>query len=127
MNATVNIKQTVQNRLVRKYRQRAFRQAVTRAYASFARQYPEWSASLLDEHFLTHNAAPLLLRVGQGLASSTAFALAHIWSQQLRWYDEETRQKLVAELTSIAADFLRLLEAELPVQESVGQPMPQLA
>jgi hypothetical protein len=127
MIATLNIKQIVHNWLERKYQRRAFRQAVSRAYATFAQKYPEWSASHFDEHFLTHDAAHLLLRVGQGIASCTAFALAHVWSQQMMWYNEEKRQRLVAELAPIAADFLRLLEAELPVQEPVGQPILQPA
>jgi predicted Rossmann fold nucleotide-binding protein DprA/Smf involved in DNA uptake len=113
--------------LERKYQHRTFRQAVIRAYANFAQKYPEWSASHFDEHFLTHDAAPLLLRVGYGVASTQGFALAVVWSRQMTWPREEIRQKLVAELTPIAADFLCLLETELPVQETVGQPIPQPA
>ncbi|NIM06162.1 MAG: hypothetical protein GTN65_11250, partial [Armatimonadetes bacterium] len=35
------------------------------------------------------------------------------------WYQEETMQALVAELTPVAAEFLQLAEAELRIQASL--------
>jgi hypothetical protein len=127
MIAILNIKQSVQNWLERKYQHRAFRQAVTRACATIAQQHPEWAAAYFDEHFLTHDAAPLLVRIGQGVASPKPLALAIVWSRQMTWFNEETRQELIAELTPIAAEFLRLLEVELHVRETVGELIPQVA
>lgn len=127
MIAGLNIKQVVQNWLGWKNQRQAYRQAVTRAYTTFARQYPEWAASHFDEPFLRHDAAPLLLRVGYGVASTQGFALAVVWSRQMTWPREVIRQEFIAELTPIAADFLRMLEAELHLQETVGQTIPQLA
>ena len=131
MNVSINIRQAVENWFVQKYQRRAFRQAVTRACTAFAQQYPEWAASHFDEYFLTHNAAPLLARMGQGVAAPKPFTLAIVWGRQMAWFKEETRQKLITELTPIAAEFLRLLETELHLQKTVSsQPVssqPQIA
>jgi hypothetical protein len=127
MNPIMKIENIVTSWLARKYQQRAFRQAVSRAYTIFAQRYPEWAASHFDEYFLTHDAAFLLDRIGQGVASPGPFALAYVWSHQMTWFKEETRQRLIAELTPVASDFLRLLEAELRIREPVSQPAAQLA
>lgn len=127
MIATLNIKQAVQHWLESKSQHRAFRQAVSRAYATFARQYPEWAASYFDEYFLTHDATLLLARTGQGVASPTPHALAICWSRQITWFREETRQQLIAELTPVASDFLGWLAAELPVREITDELLPQPA
>ncbi len=83
MLVTLNLKQIVQRRLVQ--------QAIPRAYAKFAQGYPEWAATHFDPYFLTHRQALLLTRAGQGLTTSTAFALAHAWSRQTTWYNEAKR------------------------------------
>jgi hypothetical protein len=122
MNPIMKIENIITNWLERKYQKRAFQQAVSRAHSIFAQRYPEWVASHFDEYFLAHDAAFLLLRIGQGVASPKPFNLAYVWSYQMPWLEEETRQKMVAELTPIASDFLRLLEAELCIREPVNQP-----
>lgn len=120
-----NIRQAVQNSLARRKQQQTFHQAVIRAYATLAQKYPQWAASYFDQHFLTHTAAPLLAQVGQGAASVQGRALADVWSKQMSWYSEGTRQKLIAELTPVATIFLVLLEAELRIHESIGEWNPQ--
>lgn len=122
-----NIRQAVQNSFTGRKQRQAFNQAVSRAYATFAQKYPQWEASYFDHHFLTHTMAPLLAQVKQGAASVQGYALAEVWSQQMSWYNEKTRQKLIAELTPVATVFLVLLEAELRIQESIGEWDPQAA
>lgn len=127
MNPIMKIENIVTSWLERKYQQRTYRQAVSRAYSIFAQRYPEWAASHFDEYFLTHDAAFLLARIGQGVTSPRPFTLAYVWSYQMTWFKEETRQRLIAELTPVAADFLRLLEAELCIREPVTQLAAQAA
>lgn len=127
MNPIMKLENIVTSWLERKSQQRAFRQAVSQAYTIFAQRYPEWTASYFDEYFLTHDAAFLLARIGQGVASPRPFALAYVWSYQMTWFTEETRQRLIAELTPVASDFLCLLEAELCVRRPVTQLAAQAA
>ncbi len=52
---------------------RAFQTALARAYADFARQHPEWTASLFDETFLKSQAVvPLLADLLTGLEAELA-------------------------------------------------------
>ncbi len=121
MIATLKIKQVVQNRLRQYAQHKTFQRALTRAFAAFAQQYPEWAASHFDHHFLTQGAASPLI----GSLKSTTWPppadLANAWADQMTWFTREKRQKLVAELTPVASDFLRLLEAELCRAETVGK------
>src|SRR4030067_78792 len=50
----------VRARLGRDPERLAFKIALARAYTPFARHHPQWTASLFDQHFLTHTAAPIL-------------------------------------------------------------------
>ena len=122
-----NISQAMQNVLVRNKQRQTFEQAVNRTYETFAQKYPEWAISLFDRHFLAHSAAPILARVGQGTESVQGYALAVVWSRQISWAKEETRQELIGELIPVAADFLLLLEAELRNQKTVGEWLLQAA
>jgi hypothetical protein len=59
-------------------RRLVFRAALKRAYTSFAGYYPQWAASLFDEHFLNHGATSLLagyIREGR-LPQASQLALA---------------------------------------------------
>jgi hypothetical protein len=122
-----NIRQAVQHLLTGRKQRQAFNQAVSRVYTTFAQKYPQWEASYFDYHFLTHTAAPLLVQVKQGADSVQGYALAEVWSQQMSWYNEKTRQKLIVELTPVATDFLLLLEAEFRIHEPIGEWDPQAA
>lgn len=90
-----------------------YQQAVNRAYVRFSQQYPDWAASYFDEYFLTHTAAPILRRVGQGNSKNMAYILALTWSRQFSWRTQTKQQVLISELTPIARTFLRYLEIEL--------------
>ena len=97
-------------------RQLAFQVALARAYASFARSYPEWTASLFDQTFLGRAAAPLLARCIVRAEPPDARELAELWSAQAG-VQAATRDSWVADATPVAADFLRWFRAELRARE----------
>lgn len=89
-------------------RQTPTRTALDTAFAAFAARYPRWAESLFDRH--------LLARVAEGadaLAALTPRALADAWTRQFGYRDEGARERDVARLAPVAADFLGLLWAEL--------------
>jgi len=89
----------------------AFKRAFTRAYTAFARQYPELTAALFDETFLTGSAAPELAKLLQrDPARPDAVLLVRLWKEALG-----TRLPLEkdAQLVSAVAAWVRWLEAEL--------------
>jgi len=90
----------------------AFKIALGRAYTAFARHYPQWAASLFDEHFLTHRAAPFLAGCLTRGASPDPAELAGAWAEQMSLPPEE-RQRRIAELTPACTVFLGWLESEL--------------
>jgi len=90
----------------------AFQVALGRAYTAFARHCPQWAASLFDEHFLTHRAAPFLACCLARGASPDPAGLAGAWADQMSLPAEERRQR-IAELTPACTDFLCWLESEL--------------
>ena len=90
----------------------AFQVALSRAYTAFVRHYPQWAASLFDEHFLTHRAAPFLARCLTRGAAPDPVELAGAWADQMSLAAAE-RQRRIAELTPACADFLGWLESEL--------------
>ena len=85
--------------------QLAFKIALSRAYTAFARNYPQWTASLFDEHFLTHRAAPFLACCLARDAAPDPAGLATVWADQLG-LEGERRQRRIAELTPASAAFL---------------------
>ncbi|BCX03914.1 MAG: hypothetical protein KatS3mg053_1852 [Candidatus Roseilinea sp.] len=97
--------------------QTAFKAALARAYAAFARQYPDLTPSLFTEPFLAGAAAPELAKLAGGQTPDPiTFAQRwiaephpHVTSPQLRAPDG-TPTSLAVEAS---AHFLRLLEAEL--------------
>jgi hypothetical protein len=96
-------------------RRLVFRAALKRAYTGFAGYYPQWAASLFDEYFLDHGAASLLagyMREGR-LPQASQLALA--WDGQLGPNSAAVRERRIAELTPVAADFLDWLSLELAV------------
>jgi len=60
----------------------AFRIALARACATFARNYPQWTASLFEESFLPGRAAPLLARCLLRDAPPDPAELATVWAEQ---------------------------------------------
>jgi hypothetical protein len=92
---------------------RSLNRAITRAYASFARQYPEWVDYAFDIYFLRQRAFPLLARYLEDRAMPTSYELAQLWSEQFPRLNQEMMQQHTAQLRPVAADFLRRLDQEL--------------
>lgn len=90
----------------------AFQVALTRAYTAFVQRHPDWAATLFDEHFLVHGAAPLLAQTLLRASPATPTAFAAAWADQLT-LAPEGRARRIAELTPVAADFLQLLDREV--------------
>lgn len=96
----------------------ALRRAQARAFKTFAQQNQAWAASLFDEFFLNHAAAPLLqrrLRPGDG---PTAAELAAAWASQLA--ANTVNPRTIAEAVVVAARFLALLDQELGCYHGEG-------
>jgi hypothetical protein len=89
------------------------RQAIARIYPSFARQYPDWVDYLFDEHFLSQHGFHLLAAYIVYKAMPTPFELARVWAEQFAWFNLEMKERHVAQLMPVAADFLRRLDKEL--------------
>ncbi len=118
MNVVKQIATFATDQINQRRTRRVYRQALHRAYARFARQYPAWVESLFDEYFLNQHVAGLLARTGQGSTRATAYALAVAYSRQFRWPTPERQARVIARVTPIAGQFLRLFEAELGVRSS---------
>ncbi|MDQ4075722.1 MAG: hypothetical protein M3220_05675 [Chloroflexota bacterium] len=112
MNILMKTEGLLAKRLLADYNRRRLQHAARRAYAAFAQQHERLVESLFDERFLMRGAAPLIPGY---LDRSTpdAVALASAWTNQMWYRDEAMRQRLIEQLKPVAADFLRLLEAEL--------------
>jgi len=103
-------------------KRRAFQTALARAYAAFARRYPQWTASLFDETFLkSPEVVPLLAGLLTRRGQPDPAELARRFAAHLGQRDPDRWDRLV-EATRAAADFLTWLEAELARQEAL-QPL----
>ena len=111
MRSMLVVEEALGNWLVRDYRRRTLRKATLRAHHAFMQQNPQWEEQLFDEHFLHHGAAALLEQYLEGTAPDPA-ALANAWAEQWGWAPQ-ARARFVTELTPVAVDFLKTLEAEL--------------
>lgn len=97
---------------------KAFQTALARAYTAFARQYPDLTASLFDETFLTGPAAPVLAQLLARRGQPDPADLARLWAKQLGHHDPDPWPRL-AEATRSVADFLAWLEAGLAEQRAL--------
>ncbi len=104
-----------------RYRQqRDVQKPLARAYAAFEHRYPEWTASLFDEHFLAHALTPLLMTARDRYGQLTPQAIANAWATQLTMKSVQQRT-LSAMALPIAADFLQLFEQELHAADNILQ------
>ncbi len=98
--------------LHRQLQRRVLRHAQRHAMQQFRQVYPRWADSLFDDFFLSHDAAPLLA----GYLTTqrpTAAALATAWAAQ----SSPSQPHDLSEVTTIAAAFLDMLDAELAPYE----------
>lgn len=99
--------------LERAYHRQALRGAIARVYPVFARQYPEWANYLFDPPFLHHRAFALLAYYQEHKVVPAPFELVRLWAEQFAWSNLEMKERHVAHLMPVAADFLRRLDKEL--------------
>ncbi len=89
---------------------RGFQIALARACTTFVERHPAWSAALFDQHFLTQpEVVELLSRLLARRGRPDPARMAALWAAQLHHTDPASH----AEAATVAADFLRMLEAEL--------------
>jgi GTPase SAR1 family protein len=87
-----------------------FQIALARACTDFTQQHPAWAAALFDQHFLTQpEVVELLSRLLARRGQPDPARMAALWAAQLHRADPTHH----AQATTVAADFLRMLEAEL--------------
>jgi hypothetical protein len=94
------------------YQRRALRSAALAAYEQFARQHPEWAASLFDEHFVLAQALPMLEQAAGSGRQVSPGALAAAWSYQMGC-TAELRRRHQAAATAVAAHYLALVAQAL--------------
>ena len=91
-----------------------FRTALRRTQTRFAEAYPQWVASLFDEHFVNDRLLPLLEdRYLHHQTLPEPVELAKTWDKMLELANLEVRQRRIEELTPAARDFIQWLAAEL--------------
>lgn len=115
MVTSINIQQTVRSWLAQRQQRQVILQATLRAYTAFSEQYPEWAASLFDRHFVAQQVAPRLTN------NPEPAELAQLWAEQISWVNPEKKQKLIAEVTPVVCNFLRLVASELPNGQITGK------
>lgn len=85
-------------------RTRLARKARSRAAARFARRYPSWHASLVDE--------ALLARIPAEPCRRRATHLAQAWTEQFTYRDEARRERDARRLEPVARTLLAYLAEE---------------
>lgn len=98
--------------LVQSYQRRSLRRAVHKAYLSFARQYPNWVATLFDEHFVNTHLLPLLQNAADAGEKVTAVQAAEVWAKQVSMLPS-LRKRHISRILPAATHFLCLVADEL--------------
>lgn len=101
------------------YQQRRMvRIAIGRAYNTFDRKHPQWTASLFDRHFIGQTVALWLTTAQPMYKVLTPHLLAAAWAAQLCAQPDRQRA-LTADCLSVAAEFLQLLQGELETMPTI--------
>ena len=106
-------------KLQRKLRLLTLDLAVKQAFQKFRVLHPHWADSLFDEYFLTGQAAPILARYLQRRNPPTPAELAAAWFEELSPITSARFSCQRNEVTTVATDFLCLLEAELRTYQMI--------
>ncbi|MBK9207885.1 MAG: ATP-binding protein [Anaerolineales bacterium] len=93
----------------------AFQKALARAYAAFARQHPEYAASLFDQSFLSKAAVPEISKLLIRTQHPDPALLAQAWGESIGF---DTHSDFCKRATKPASDFLLWLEAELKTEQA---------
>lgn len=119
----MNTWQRIRNVLAQRLAGGRPRQAIMGAFTTLARQHPEWTEALFDEHFLSYGAAAILTeylgrrRSGQAATVAVnwrapyAYWLAEAWARQHS--DRGVSRRAVAQVMGVANDFLQALDEAL--------------
>ena len=124
MDTVMQFERTAMEWLVQSYQRRTLRRAVHQAYVNFARTYPNWAASLFDEHFVNVHLLPVLQRATETGDKVTAIEVADLWARQVSMLPSQ-RQKHSARILSAATHFLCMVANELAATQ-VGRNANQL-
>jgi hypothetical protein len=92
----------------------AFQKALARTYSAFARQYPEYTSSLFDQHFLDTEALPELSKLLTRTQHPDPAILAQAWGKSIN-ADADFAQAA----TKPASYFIERLEAELKAEPAL--------
>lgn len=111
-NFAKNVEHTTMQWLVQNYQRRTLRRAVHKAYLDFARQYPNWVATLFDEHFINVHLLPMLQRAADAGEKVTAMQTAEVWAKQVSMFPS-LRKKYITRILPAATYFLCLVADEL--------------
>ena len=98
--------------IVQSYQRRTLRRAVRQAYFNFARHYPNWVATLFDEHFVMTHLLPTLQRAADAGDKVTPVQVAELWARQVSMLPS-LRQKHSARMIPAATHFLCMVADEL--------------
>lgn len=112
MSMVLKLEQTLVKWLARDYQRRSLRIAVTVAYASFGREYPQWVASLFDDYFVFHHLLPMLIIAGETGVPVTTEQVAEQYADQVSG-SPASRERFCAEVMPAADYFLHLVAAAL--------------
>ena len=112
METLMSLERTTMQWLVESYQRRTLRRAVRHAYINFARTYPNWVATLFDEHFVLTHLLPMLQNAADAGNKVTPQQVAEAWARQVSMLPS-LRQKHSARMTPAATHFLCMVADEL--------------
>lgn len=105
-------------------------QAFLKAFKSFARRYPRWRDSLIDEYFVESRVFPIIDSYVERQKPVDPIILASAWLEQIkveRGIRSESLQKLgsvMEELITLYEKELALLDCDDPKRDLAGEPVP---
>jgi hypothetical protein len=110
--------------LMQNYQRRTLRRAVRQAYITFAHTYPNWVATLFDEHFVSAHLLPVLQSAAERGEKVTSTQVAGMWARQVSMLPS-LRQKHTARMMPAATHFLCMV-ADALVETQVNKNTPVL-
>jgi hypothetical protein len=124
---TLELAERLRDWLKRNTAKLAYQHALARTYAAFARQYPEFTASLFNESFLTGEATPELAKFLTRHQYPDHTQLVLLWVKSVAPQTEAGQQSAEAlskreDLNAASAYFVELLTSELK-HEAALQPL----
>ncbi|MBW8010273.1 MAG: hypothetical protein FVQ83_03385 [Chloroflexi bacterium] len=103
---------TIQNKLGSISRQNSVSKAVLNSYKTFAKQNPQWEASLFDEYFINTKVVPMVEAAINNGEFVRAKDIANQWANQF-FLRSSSRREAVIELQPVVNTFLQEINQEL--------------